>query len=300
LEELSLEECHFFDTHDLMSFSKIVNLKKLGLKGCSSLKDCVPYGSIATRFGFKQLEALDIRDTPVSDSDIQSFNMTKKLRELLLECPVGYREDGAEEEAVPSTSGVKSGENGGAGNGSADMDDDEETSTDEEVSENGDVPVADRSEVEKHSPGIVVEGVQQLPDDVFQAPVENEAPAVPQPNVRIIIDGVQQLPDEAAPPPPPNANGEAPPFVIQHNNFGHADQQNIIHVVIHERNDEMAVQRHPVAPGIERHDIFLNAAPAGGAEERPEEGRPGIRLVRNVAPAAGEPGVYEFFEIFPT
>lgn len=56
LEEISLEKCSWFETHDLVVFSKLPHLKRLILRGCNSLKGCVPYGSIATRFGFKSLE----------------------------------------------------------------------------------------------------------------------------------------------------------------------------------------------------------------------------------------------------
>ncbi|XP_063704362.1 uncharacterized protein LOC134833834 [Culicoides brevitarsis] len=87
LEELAVERCNWFDTHDLIAFSKIPNLKYLSLRGCTSFKDFVPYGSIATRFGFQALEVLDVRDTPVTDSDIQCFNISKNLRELRLQCP---------------------------------------------------------------------------------------------------------------------------------------------------------------------------------------------------------------------
>lgn len=56
LEEISLEKCPWFETHDLVVFSKLPHLKRLILRGCESLKECVPYGSIAARFGFKSLE----------------------------------------------------------------------------------------------------------------------------------------------------------------------------------------------------------------------------------------------------
>lgn len=87
LEALMIENCNWFDTHDLIAFSKIPKLKVLSLKGCSSFKECVPYGSIATRFGFQSLEVLDVRETPVTDSDIQCFNITKSLKELRMQCP---------------------------------------------------------------------------------------------------------------------------------------------------------------------------------------------------------------------
>lgn len=36
---------------------------------------------------------MDVRDTPISDSDIQCFNVTSTLREILMDCPVGLRFD---------------------------------------------------------------------------------------------------------------------------------------------------------------------------------------------------------------
>ncbi|XP_053683235.1 uncharacterized protein LOC128733577 [Sabethes cyaneus] len=87
LEELTIEYCSWFDTHDFMVLSKVPHLRYLSLKGCANMKDSVPYASIATRFGFKKLEILDLRDTPISDSDVSCFNIVQSLKELLLECP---------------------------------------------------------------------------------------------------------------------------------------------------------------------------------------------------------------------
>ncbi|XP_055627398.1 uncharacterized protein LOC129769286 [Toxorhynchites rutilus septentrionalis] len=87
LEELTIEYCSWFETHDFMALSKVPHLRYLSLKGCANMKDSVPYASIATRFGFKKLEILDLRDTPISDSDVSCFNIVQSLKELLLECP---------------------------------------------------------------------------------------------------------------------------------------------------------------------------------------------------------------------
>lgn len=94
LEELCLEESYWFETHDLVLFSKMPELRVLNLNGSNSMTHCVPYASIASRYGFKKLEVLDLRNTPVSDSDIQCFNITSTLKELLLECPRNLRDDG--------------------------------------------------------------------------------------------------------------------------------------------------------------------------------------------------------------
>ncbi|KAL9704722.1 hypothetical protein quinque_008240 [Culex quinquefasciatus] len=53
LEELTIEYCSWFDTHDFMALSKVPHLRYLSLKGCANMKDSVPYASIATRFGFR-------------------------------------------------------------------------------------------------------------------------------------------------------------------------------------------------------------------------------------------------------
>ncbi|XP_055384539.1 uncharacterized protein LOC129614148 [Condylostylus longicornis] len=95
LEDLRIEFCNWFSTHDLVAFSKVVNLKSLSIRGCSELKEFVPYGSIAARFGFKKLETLDLRETPIMDSDFQCFNILKNLREVLVECPVELRNNRA-------------------------------------------------------------------------------------------------------------------------------------------------------------------------------------------------------------
>lgn len=93
LNELSLQNNYWFETHDLVLFSKLPQLRVLNLNGCVSMTHCVPYASIASRYGFKKLESLDLRNTPVSDSDIQCFNITQTLKELLLECPKNLRDD---------------------------------------------------------------------------------------------------------------------------------------------------------------------------------------------------------------
>ncbi|XP_014093042.3 uncharacterized protein [Bactrocera oleae] len=91
LEELGIEFCSWFEPYYIMMISKIPSLRWLSLKGCPRLGDFIPYGSMAARFGFKKLEYLDLRFTPITDSDVQCFNMVLTLKELLLECPLNMR-----------------------------------------------------------------------------------------------------------------------------------------------------------------------------------------------------------------
>lgn len=87
LEELRLEYCNFFESNDVMPFSKLQNLKTLSLRGCGKMRNCVPYLSLACRFGFPKLESLDLRETNVSDGELQCLNAIKSLKELFLEYP---------------------------------------------------------------------------------------------------------------------------------------------------------------------------------------------------------------------
>lgn len=85
LEELRLEYCNFFAPNDLMPLSKVNRLKILSLRGCKKFRNCVPYISLSCRFGFKKLEVLDLRETSISDSEVQCLNALKTLKELYLE-----------------------------------------------------------------------------------------------------------------------------------------------------------------------------------------------------------------------
>lgn len=85
LQELKLEYCNFFAPNDLMPLSKLGMLKILSLRGCQKFLNSVPYISLSCRFGFKQLEVLDLRETNISDSEVQCLNALKTLKELYLE-----------------------------------------------------------------------------------------------------------------------------------------------------------------------------------------------------------------------
>lgn len=87
LKELRLEYCNFFESNDVMPFSKLQHLDTLSLRGCGKMRNCVPYLSLACRFGFPKLKILDLRETNISDGELQCLNAIKSLRELFLEHP---------------------------------------------------------------------------------------------------------------------------------------------------------------------------------------------------------------------
>ncbi|EDV91019.1 uncharacterized protein LOC6568223 [Drosophila grimshawi] len=87
LEDLSIEDNHWFEPYYIMALSKLPVLRRLSLKGCQMMCKFVPYGSMAARFGFQKLEVLDLRLTPINNSDLQCFSAIETLRELLLDSP---------------------------------------------------------------------------------------------------------------------------------------------------------------------------------------------------------------------
>ncbi|KAI4495591.1 hypothetical protein M0802_008603 [Mischocyttarus mexicanus] len=87
---LILSNCQWLLPHSLLVISKIAKLKELRMNSCRRLGECVAYSSLATRFGFKQLEILDLRETALGDSEISCFSNTKTLRHLYLEYPASF------------------------------------------------------------------------------------------------------------------------------------------------------------------------------------------------------------------
>ncbi|XP_037891696.1 uncharacterized protein LOC119638772 [Glossina fuscipes] len=87
LQELRIEYSTWFEPHDIMPISKLPGLHTLSLRGCVNFFDIVVYASIATIHGFPLLQRLDLRQIPLTDTDLQCFNVIETLREVMLECP---------------------------------------------------------------------------------------------------------------------------------------------------------------------------------------------------------------------
>ncbi|XP_043494527.1 uncharacterized protein LOC122519249 [Polistes fuscatus] len=87
---LILSHCQWLLPHSLLVISKIAKLKELRMNSCRRLGECVAYSSLATRFGFKKLETLDLRDTALGDSEVSCFSGTKTLKHLYLEYPANF------------------------------------------------------------------------------------------------------------------------------------------------------------------------------------------------------------------
>lgn len=89
LHTIRIEHCPWMRVFCLHSFSRLQHLRHLSLRGCDQLQ-CQHLHSdsySATRHGFRQLHTLDLRETPVGDSDIKGFSITSQLRRLYLQAP---------------------------------------------------------------------------------------------------------------------------------------------------------------------------------------------------------------------
>ncbi|KAG6456694.1 uncharacterized protein LOC115447685 isoform X2 [Manduca sexta] len=82
LEELNISECEWIEPSALLPLSKLPALRRLYMRRCFKMTECVAYSSLATRYGFKQLQVIDLRESPVGDSEVSSFGWVSSLEEL--------------------------------------------------------------------------------------------------------------------------------------------------------------------------------------------------------------------------
>ncbi|XP_050526769.1 uncharacterized protein LOC126897293 [Daktulosphaira vitifoliae] len=87
LEIVKMQYNDWFMPPCLYALAKLEKLKYLSLKGCKQFKDCIPYASITTITGFKYLQTLDLRLTPISDHELVCFQRLKELKNVFLESP---------------------------------------------------------------------------------------------------------------------------------------------------------------------------------------------------------------------
>ncbi|KAL0858320.1 hypothetical protein ABMA27_012217 [Loxostege sticticalis] len=84
IEYLDLSECEWLEPASLLPLSKVANLKHLIMRDCYRLSEFVAYASLATRYGFRKLEILDVRGSPVADSEVSAFGWLPALQELYI------------------------------------------------------------------------------------------------------------------------------------------------------------------------------------------------------------------------
>lgn len=85
LESLNLNGCQWFEDHSMMAISKCPNLKMLKLRGCTKVGTCAAYIFLSARFGFDNIEVLDLRETTISDAEVRAFKAKPKLKRLYID-----------------------------------------------------------------------------------------------------------------------------------------------------------------------------------------------------------------------
>ncbi|KAL7647338.1 UNVERIFIED_CONTAM: hypothetical protein RMT77_000933 [Armadillidium vulgare] len=88
IENLEISFCNWITDYDLMVLSKLDTLKSLCLKCDLKIGYTIVYLSISFRFGFKNLESLDLRGTSLRDNDVSSIMLSGKLKSLSIG-PIG-------------------------------------------------------------------------------------------------------------------------------------------------------------------------------------------------------------------
>ncbi|XP_048002720.1 uncharacterized protein LOC125239231 [Leguminivora glycinivorella] len=84
LESLDVSECEWMEPASLLPLSKLPHLQHLLARDCPRLTEFVAYASLATRYGFTKLHSLDLRGSPVGDSEVSALGWLSTLCHLWL------------------------------------------------------------------------------------------------------------------------------------------------------------------------------------------------------------------------
>lgn len=84
LRILDLQGSGWLSNHSLMAICKCEELKELNLRKCFRIGECFVYSALACRFGFRQLEKIDLRDTGIGSSDVACFARIPLLKTLYM------------------------------------------------------------------------------------------------------------------------------------------------------------------------------------------------------------------------
>lgn len=83
LEELNLTNCGWVTNHSLLSLCKCEKLRVVNLRGCFKIGETFAYTALATRFGFRNVEIMDLRDTCIGNSEVSCFGRLPKMRRIM-------------------------------------------------------------------------------------------------------------------------------------------------------------------------------------------------------------------------
>ena len=82
IESLDLYQGRWLSNHSLQGMCKSPTLSRLNLQGCTQVGETFVYTALATRFGFRNVTFLDLRDTFVGDSEVPCFGRLPNLEQI--------------------------------------------------------------------------------------------------------------------------------------------------------------------------------------------------------------------------
>ena len=83
LEKLDLSYSNWLTNHSIQSLCKCPQLKEVIFRGCSRIGEVLAYTALATRFGFRNVCKMDLRDTSIGDHELSCFGKLPKVNTLL-------------------------------------------------------------------------------------------------------------------------------------------------------------------------------------------------------------------------
>ncbi|XP_052748341.1 ras guanine nucleotide exchange factor P isoform X2 [Galleria mellonella] len=87
LEHLDVSECQWMEPVSLMTLSKMARLESLHMRDCRRLSEFVAYASLSMRYGFRKLKSLDVRGSPLGNSEVTALGWLPALQQLRLAAP---------------------------------------------------------------------------------------------------------------------------------------------------------------------------------------------------------------------
>ena len=79
LEKLDLSYNNWLTNHSIQSLCKCQDLKEVSFRGCMRIGEVLAYTAIATRFGFRNVTKMDLRDTSIGDHELSCFAKLPKV-----------------------------------------------------------------------------------------------------------------------------------------------------------------------------------------------------------------------------
>ena len=79
LKKLDLSYNNWLTNHSIQSLCKCEDLREVSFRGCVRIGETLAYTALATRFGFRNVCKIDLRDTSIGDHELSCFGKLPKV-----------------------------------------------------------------------------------------------------------------------------------------------------------------------------------------------------------------------------